>query len=123
MLNQTFILKDIFENYFDDFICPVIFSPYFEENNIPNEILLFNLINTIEEIDTIPINTETINISKIFKKNNINLFTVSFFMNENETAFFQYEGKKNNIDNIFEKNKLINKKRRFKRHKRTRLWV
>jgi hypothetical protein len=110
-VESTFILKEIFEDFFDGFICPIIFSPYFDDNNIPNEILLFNPSNTIIEIDNIPNNSETININEILIKNNINLFSVQFFINDNEMIYFQYGGKKNNIDYIFEKNKLINKKK------------
>ena len=109
-VDSTFILKEIFGDYFDGFICPVIFSPYFEDNNIPNEILLFNPLSTIVEINAIPINSERININEILIKNNINLFSVPFFIKENETTYFQYGGKKNNIDYIFEKNKIINNK-------------
>jgi len=110
-VEATFILKEIFEDFFDGFICPTIFSPYFDDHNIPNEILLFNPKNTIIEINTIPNNSETININQIFIKNNINLFSIPFFMKNNETSYFQYGGKKNKIDYIFEKNNLIiNKK-------------
>ena len=102
-VESTFILKEIFEDFFDGFICPTIFSPYFDDYNIPNEILLFNPKNTIIEIDGIPNNSETININEIF--------TIPFFMKNNETTYFQHGGKKNKIDYIFEKNNLIiNKK-------------
>jgi hypothetical protein len=110
-IDSTFILKEIFGDFFDGFICPTIFSPYFHENNIPNEILLFKPLDTIIEIDIIPNNLETININEILIKNNINLFTVPFFMKNNETTYFQYGGKKNKIDYIYEKNNLIMKKK------------
>jgi hypothetical protein len=110
-VDSTFILKEIFGNFFDGFICPTIFSPYFDENSIPNEILLFNPLDVIIEMETIPNNSETININEILIQNNINLFTVPFFMKNNETTYFQYGGKKNNIDYIFEKNILINNKK------------
>lgn len=110
-VDSTFILKEIFGDFFDGFICPTIFSPYFDDNNIPNEILLFNPLSTIIEIDAIPSNLETINILEILIKNNINLFKVPFFMKNNETTYFQYGCKKNNIDYIFEKNILINNKK------------
>ena len=104
-VESTFILKEIFGDFFDGFICPIIFSPYFDDNNIPNEILLFNPLDSIVEIDSIPNNLETININEILIKNNINLFTIPFFMKNNESI---YGGKKNKIDYIFEKNLLIN---------------
>ena len=110
-VDSTFILKEIFGDFFDGFICPTIFSPYFDDNKIPNEILLFNPLSTIIKINNIPSNTETINIYEILIKNNINLFTVSFFMKDNETTYFHQGGKKNNIDYIFEKNNLINNKK------------
>jgi len=110
-VDSTFILKEIFEDFFDGFICPITFSPYFDDNNIPNEILLFNPSNTIVKIDNIPNDLETVNINEILIKNNIDLFTVPYFMKDNEIAYFQYGGKKNNIDYIFEKNNLINKKK------------
>jgi len=109
-VDSTFILKEIFEDFFDGFICPITFSPYFDDNNIPNEILLFNPLNTIVEINNIPNDLETVNISEILIKNNIYLFTVPYFMKDNEITYFQYGGK-NNIDYIFEKNNLINKKK------------
>ena len=107
-VESTFILKEIFGDLFDGFICPTIFSPYFDDNNIQNEILLFNPEDSIVEIDAIPNNTETINIYEILIKNNINFFTVPFFIKDDETTYFQYGGKKNNIDYIFEKNDIIN---------------
>ena len=110
-VESTFILKEIFGDFFDGFICPTTFSPYFDNNYIQNEILLFNPIDTIVEIDAIPNNSETINISEILLKNNINLFTIPFFMKNNETTYFHYGGKKNNIDYIYEKNILIHKKK------------
>ena len=109
-VESTFILKEIFGDFFDGFICPTLFSPYFDDNNIPNEILLFNPLSTIIEINSIPSNSETVNISKILLKNNINLFTVPFFMKNNDKTYFHHGGTKNNIDYIFEKNILINNK-------------
>jgi hypothetical protein len=111
-VDSTFILKEIFGDFFDGFICPTIFSPYFDDNYIPNEILLFNPLETVINIDTLPSNSITININEILIKNNINLFSVPFFMKNDEITYFQYGGKKNNIDYIFEKNKLINKKKK-----------
>lgn len=111
-VDSTFILKEIFGDFFDGFICPTIFSPFFDDNYIPNEILLFNPLETIINIDTLPNNSITININEILIKNNINLFSVPFFMKNDEITYFQYGGKKNNIDYIFEKNKLINKKQK-----------
>ena len=109
-VESTFILKEIFGDFFDGFICPTLFSPYFDDNNIPNEILLFNPLSTIIEINSIPSDSETVNISKILLKNNINLFTVPFFMKNNDKTYFHHGGTKNNIDYIFEKNILINNK-------------
>jgi hypothetical protein len=109
-VDSTFILKEIFGDFCDGFICPTIFSSYFDNNTIPNEILLFNPLDTVIEIETIPNNSITVNINKILIKNNINLFTIPFFMKKDETIFFQYGGKKNTIDYIYEKNILINKK-------------
>ena len=134
-VDSTFILKEIFGDFFDGFICPTIFSPFFDDNYIPNEILLFNPLETVINIDTLPSNSITININEILIKNNImnlskqsgdkelfsgersskentNLFSVPFFMKNDEITYFQYGGKKNNIDYIFEKNKLINKKKK-----------
>jgi hypothetical protein len=110
-VDSTFILKEIFGDFFDGFICPTIFSPFFDDNYIPNEILLFNPLETVINIDTLPSNSITININEILIKNNINLFTIPFFMKDNETTYFHYGGKKNNIDYIFEKNLLINNKK------------
>lgn len=46
--------------------------------------------------------------NKVLIKNNINLFSVPYFMKDNETTYFQYGGKlNNNIDYIYEKNILI----------------
>jgi hypothetical protein len=111
-VDSTFILKEIFGDFFDGFICPTIFSPFFDDNYIPNEILLFNPLETVINIDILPSNSITININEILIKNNINLFSVPFFMKNDEITYFQYGGKKNNIDYIFEKNKLINKKKK-----------
>lgn len=108
-VESTFILKQIFENYFDGFISPNIQSPYFDENFIPNEILLFNPINCLTKINNLPNNSITLNINSLLVKNNINLFSVPYFMNKNTNTFFQYGGNiKNSIDYIFEKNNLIN---------------
>jgi len=92
-VESTFILKEIFEDFFDGFIFPTIFSHYFDDYNITNEILLFNKKNTIIEIDGIPNNSETININEIF--------TIPFFMKNNETTYFKNGGKKNKINYIF----------------------
>jgi len=110
-VESTFILKEIFGDFFDGFICPTLYSPYFDENNISNEILLFNPLDSLTEIDKIPDNLESIDMNKVLIKNNINLFSVPYFMKDNETTYFQYGGKlKNinyNIDYIYEKNILI----------------
>lgn len=110
-VESTFILKEIFGEFFDGFICPTIFSPYFDDNYIPNEILLFNPLESVIEIDKIPNNSESIDINEIFIKSNINIFSVTYFMKEDEKTYFQYGGKlknqKNRIDYIFEKNNLI----------------
>ncbi len=113
-IDSTIILKEIFENYIDGIISPSIFSPYFTDNFIPNEILLFNPINTMQELQMIPSNTNTININQILIENNINLFSIPYFMSNTETTFFKYGGGKKyvfkeNIDYIFEKNLLIDK--------------
>jgi hypothetical protein len=106
-VESTFILKEIFRDFFDGFICPTIFSPYFDENNIPNEILLFNPLDSIIEIDSIPSNSYSINITEILVKNNIDLFTVPYFMKTDEGTYFQHGGKKSSMDYIYEKNLLI----------------
>jgi hypothetical protein len=110
-VESTFILKAIFGDLFDGFICPILYSPYFDENNISNEILLFNPLDSLTEIDKIPDNLESIDMNNILIKNNINLFSVPYFMKDNETTYFQYGGKlkniNNNIDYIYEKNILI----------------
>ena len=110
-VESTFILKEIFGDFFDGFICPTLYSPYFDENNISNEILLFNPLDSLTEIDKIPDNSESIDMNKVLIKNNINLFSVPYFMKDNETTYFQYDGKlkniNNNIDYIYEKNILI----------------
>jgi len=93
-VDSTFILKEIFGDFFDGFICPTTFSPYFDDNYIPNEILLFNPLETVINIDTLPSNSITININEILIKNNINLFSVPFFMKNDEITYFQYGGKK-----------------------------
>jgi hypothetical protein len=41
-------------------------------------------------------------------------------MKNNETTYFQYGGKKNKIDYIFEKNNLINKTKNLTNLKKTR---
>jgi len=110
---STFILKEIFENFFDGIIYPTIFSPYFDDNYIPNEILLFNPTENLIELDKIPDNINSLTMNDLLIKNNINLFTIPFFMNNDERTYFQYGGiiknKSNKIDFIFEKNNLINK--------------
>ena len=108
-VESTFILKEIFGDFFDGFICPILYSPYFDENNISNEILLFNPLDSLIEIDKIPDNSESIDMNKVLIKNNINLFSVQYFMKDNETTYFQYGKFKNinNIDYIYEKNILI----------------
>jgi len=98
-VESTFILKEIFGDFFDGFICPILYSPYFDENNISNEILLFNPLDSLIEIDKIPDNSESIDMNKVLIKNNINLFSVQYFMKDNETTYFQY-GKFKNINNI-----------------------
>ena len=107
-VETTFILKEIFGEYFDGFISPVIFSPYFDENFIPNEILLFNPLDVITQHKSLPNNSIAIDIYDILSKNNINLFSVSYFMKNSDKTYFQYGGyKKNSIDYIFEKNLSI----------------
>lgn len=112
-VESTFILKEIFENFFDGIICPTIFSPYFDDNYIPNEILLFKPIDNLIELDKIPDNINSLTMNDLLIKNNINLFTVPYFMKNDETTYFQYGGilqnKFNKIDFIYEKNNLINK--------------
>ena len=110
-VEATIILKEIFGEYFDGFISPNIFSPYFDENYIPNEILLFNPSDSIIELETIPNNSISVNINKILLKNNIHLFSVPYFMKNDNKISFQYGGgsKSNNIDYIYEKNVLIEK--------------
>ena len=110
-VESTIILKEIFGEYFDGFICPSIFSPYFNENYIPNEILLFNPFDSIIELEIIPNNSISVNINKILLKNNIHLFSVPFFMKNNDKISFQYGGgiKSNNVDYIYEKNIVIDK--------------
>jgi hypothetical protein len=110
-VDTTFILKEIFKDFFDGFISPVTFSPYFDNNFIPNEILLFNPIDFLEELDSLPANISTKNIKDILSELGINLFSVPYFMKESEKTFFQYGGyiknKNNPIDYVFEKNNLI----------------
>lgn len=115
-VESTIILKEIFGNFFDGIISPVIFSPYFDENNIPNEILLFEPSKCVSEMDNIinlnnKNNITSISIKDIIKNNNINLFSVPYFMKSNEETYFQYGGvsyKKNKIDYIYDKNDLLN---------------
>jgi len=111
-VESTFILKEIFENFFDGIIYPTIFSPYFDDNYIPNEILLFNPTDNLVELDKIPDNINSLTMNDLLIKNNINLFTVSYFMKNDETTYFQYgcilKNKSNKIDFIYEKNILIN---------------
>ena len=115
-VESTIILKEIFGNLFDGIISPVIFSPYFDDNNIPNEILLFEPSKCLNEMTNIVnLNNEnnitSISIRDIIKSNNINLFSVPYFMKSNEETYFQYGGKsyKNNkIDYIYDKNDLLN---------------
>jgi hypothetical protein len=115
-VESTIILKEIFGNFFDGIISPVIFSPYFDENNIPNEILLFEPSNCVNEVENIinlnnKNNITSISIKDIIKNNNINLFSVPYFMKSNEETYFQYGGvsyKKNKIDYIYDKNDLLN---------------
>ena len=110
-IETTFLLKEIFKDFFDGFISPVTFSPYFDDNYIPNEILLFNPIHFLEELDSVPTNISTKNIKDFLEESGINLFSVPYFMKESEKTFFQYGGyirnKNNTIDYIFEKNNLI----------------
>jgi hypothetical protein len=120
-VESTVILKQIFGEHFDGFISPNIFSPYFDKNYIPNgvlrklpisgEILLFNPSDSIIELETIPNNSISININKILLKNNIHLFSVPFFMKNNDKISLQYSGgiKSNNVDYIYEKNLVIDK--------------
>lgn len=112
-VESTFILKEIFENFFDGIICPTIFSPYFNDNYIPNEVLLFNPIDNLIELDKIPDNINSLTMNDLLIKNDINLFTVPYFMKNDESTYFQYGGffknKSNKIDFIYEKNNLINK--------------
>ena len=112
-VESTFILKEIFENFFDGIIFPVTFSPYFEDNNIQNEILLFNPINYLIELNIIPKNIISIDMNEHLIKHNINLFTIPYFIKDNETTYRQYynilNNKLNKINYIYEKNNLINK--------------
>ena len=108
-VDSTIILREIFKDFFDGIISPTIFSPYFDENFIPNEILLFNPIDCLIELDSLPTNIVTQNITEIIRDNGIDLFTIPYFMKNNEVTHFQFGGSKNkSIDYVFEKNKLIN---------------
>lgn len=118
-IESTIVLKEIFGDFFDGIIFPTTVSPYFEENYIANEILLFEpekcvfennknifLLNTY-----LRNNSYYVNIKDIIKENNINVFPVPYLMKHNEFTFFQYGGHssgKNNPNYIFEKNNVIN---------------
>jgi len=115
-VESTIILKEIFGNLFDGIISPVIFSPYFDDNNIPNEILLFEPSECVSEMTNIvnlsnENNITSISIRDIIKSNNINLFSVPYFMKSNEETYFQYGGqsyKNIKTDYIYDKNDLLN---------------
>lgn len=80
-----------------------IFSPYFDNNYIPNEILLFN------PTDNLPDNINSLTMNDLLIKNNINLFSVPYFMKNDETTYFQYGCILRNKPYKYEKNNLINK--------------
>lgn len=88
-VESTFILQEIFQSYCDGFIIPRMFSPYFTNNYIENELLLFNPYNCLVEMKYIPNNLKKNNLSYQLYNEDYNL--------------------KNNVDYIFKKNNLIDK--------------
>ncbi len=114
-IKSTLILKEIFGEFFDGIIFPETFSPYFDDNKIPNEILLFEPSQCVAEnkkniliLDTNRVSY--LNILDIIKKNGINTFSVPYFMKNHKHLYFQYGGGSNyksNPNYIFEKNQLI----------------
>jgi hypothetical protein len=112
-IESTIILKEIFRDYFDGIIFSKTFSPYFEENYIPNEILLFEPEKCVFEgiPNGILNDTSYININDVIKKNGMNVFQVPYLMKNNKYIYYQYGGHstgKNNPNYIFEKNNVIN---------------
>ncbi len=114
-IKSTLILKEIFGEFFDGIIFPETFSPYFDDNKIPNELLLFEPTQCVAENKTniIILNTKYVsylNILDIIKKNGIHTFSVPYFMKNHKHLYFQYGGYSNyksNPNYIFEKNRLI----------------
>jgi hypothetical protein len=115
-IESTFILKEIFEDFFDGIISPTIFSPYFDDNYLENEILLFNPVNCLKKINKIPKNIVSLNMNDLLVKQGIELFSVSYFMKDNEKTHFYYKGG-GKIDYIYEKNNLINKTKKIEQVK------
>jgi len=115
-IESTFILKGIFEDFFDGIISPTIFSPYFDDNYLENEILLFNPVNCLKKINKIPKNIVSLNMNDLFVKQGIELFSVPYFMKDNEKTHFHYKGG-GKIDYIYEKNNLINKLKKIEQYK------
>ena len=114
-IESIIILKEIFSQYFDGIIFPTMFSPYFERHYIPNEILLFQPLKCVVEVDKNIIETskrKNVDIKDIIKKNNINVFSVPFLMNNKEHIYFRSGGymnnTKHNTNYLFKKNNVIN---------------
>ncbi len=115
-IESSLMLKAIFGDFFDGIIFPKIFSPYFNENYIPNEILLFEPEKCVfeNEINMIILNTNYasyVNINDVIKKNGINVFQVPYLMKNNKYMYYQYGGHstgKSDPNYIFEKNNIIN---------------
>ncbi len=115
-IESTIILKEIFGNYFDGIIFPKTYSPYFEENSIENELLLFEPSKCMFENkkNIVILNTDYasyINILDVIKANNINIFQVPYLMKNNKYIYYQYGGfstNRNNPNYILAKNNLIN---------------
>ena len=114
-IESIIILKEIFSQYFDGIIFPTMFSPYFERYYIPNEILLFQPLKCVVEVDKNIIETskrKNVDIKDIIKKNNINVFSVPFLMNNKEHIYFRSGGymnnTKHNTNYLFKKNNVIN---------------
>lgn len=109
---STLLLKEIFGEFFDGIIFPTMFSPYFDDNYIPNEILLFEPSKCVveNEKNIIILNTNYasyIDIMDIIRQNNI----MPFQIKNHKNMYYQYGGvyTVNNSPNyIFEKNNMIN---------------
>ncbi len=114
-IESSLILKEIFGDFFDGIIFPETLSPYFEENKIPNELLLFEPLECMTEHNknvVIPIthNDIYVNIKDIIKKNGINVFSVPHLMKSHEHTFFEYGGYsgKSNPNYLLSKNNVMN---------------